>query len=51
MEEESAGQGTAGVVGIKSNGDEPPTSNLSEDVVLFVHNDSSLASKDNSKGH
>ena len=51
MEEELAGQGTARAVGIRSNGDEPPTSILSEDVLQFVHNDSSIASKDNSKGH
>ena len=44
MEEESAGQGTTGVVGIRIDGDEPPNSNLSEDVLDFVHNDSSLAS-------
>ena len=36
MEEKSAGQGTAGVAGIRSNGDEPLTSNLSNDVLEFV---------------
>ena len=51
MEEESAGQGAAGVAGIRSNGDEPPTCNLSEDVLEFVHNDSSFDSKDKSKSH
>ena len=33
MEEESAGQGNVGVAGIRSNGDEPLTSNLSDDVI------------------
>ena len=36
MEEESAGQGTAGVAGIRNNRDEPLTSNLSDDVLEFA---------------
>ena len=33
IEEKLAGKGTARLVGIRSNGDEPTASNLSEDVL------------------
>ena len=36
MEKATAGQGRAGVAGIRSNGDEPLTRNLSDDILEFV---------------